>query len=295
MVKKVLVSFLFLSVSAFALDNSYNTSKNINVNKDKQISRNKSITINKNKTKSKTISKNKNLSKTETQTYTRLEQLDTLTTLLVLEYSNVQPFASCRVLSKPKLPKDLGLSCVDEDGLVNEGKCSYLKEAAQNNYPLSEVVDYENINRIKSYMACVGLYGALIAQNMKNESGFVLKDKELKSIYKMFTNQLKNAECRLISADTIACGSAMIKLSFTPVLEFSNIDLYSNKEFYGYTSNVQNSKSKSISKNISMQVAISKSKAINLAKSINNSTALHMQLQQQANHNLSLTSFLPKE
>ena len=295
MIKKVLVSFLCLSVSAFALDNSYNTSKNLNVNKDKQISNSKSITINKNKTKSKTISKNKNLSKTETQTYTRLEQLDTLTTLLVLEYSNVQPFVGCRVLSKPKLPRDLGLSCVNEDGMVNEGKCSYLKEAAQNNYPLSEVVDQEDIRKIKSYMACVGLYGALIAQNMKGENGFVLKDQELKSIYKTFTNQLKNAECRLIGADTIACGSAMIKLSFTPVLEFSNINLYSSKEVYRYTSNVQNSKSKSISKNISMQVAISKSKAINLAKNINNSTAVHMQLQQQANHNLSLTSFLPKE
>ena len=295
MIKKVLVSFLCLSSFSFALDNSYNTGKNLNVNKDKQISNSKSITINKNKTKSKTISKNKNVSKTETQTYTRLEQLDTLTTLLVLEYSNVQPFAGCRVLSKPKLPKDLGLSCVSEDGLVNEGKCSYLKEAAQNNYPLEEVVDYEDLKNIKQYMACVGLYGALIAQNMKGEDGFVLKDQELKSIYKTFTNQLKNAECRLIGADTIACGSAMIKLSFTPVLEFSNINLYSSKEFYGYTSNVQNSKSKSISKNISMQVAISKSKAINLAKNINNSTALHMQLQQQANYNLSLTSFLPKE
>ena len=63
-------------------------------------------------------------------------------------------------------------------------------------------------------MACVGLYGALFAQNMKNESGFVLKDNELKSIYKTFVDQLKNAECRLISADTIACGSAMLKLSF---------------------------------------------------------------------------------
>ena len=295
MVKKILASFLFLSGLAFALDNSYNTNKNLNVNTNKQLSNSKSITINKNKTKSKTISKNKNLSKTETQTYTRLEQLDTLTTLLTLEYSNVQPFSGCRVLSKPRMPRDLGLSCVDEDGMVNEGKCSYLKEAAQNNYPLSEVVDYTNLKKIKQYMACVGLYGAIIAQNMKGENGFVLKDKELKSIYKMFVNQLKNSECRLIGADTIACGSAMIKLSFTPVLEFSNINLYSSKEFYGYTSNVQNSKSKSISKNISMQVAISKSKAINLAKSINNSTALHMQLQQQANHNLSLTSFLPKD
>lgn len=294
MVKKILASFLCLS-SVFALDNSYNTNKNLNVNTNKQLSNSKSITINKNKTKSKTISKNKNLSKTETQTYTRLEQLDTLTTLLVLEYSNVQPFASCRVLSKPKLPRDLGLSCVDEDGMINEGKCSYLKEAAQNNYPLSEVVDYEDLKNIKQYMACVGLYGAIIAQNMKGENGFVLKDKELKSIYKMFVDQLKNSECRLIGADTIACGSAMIKLSFTPVLEFSNINLYSSKEFYSYTSNVQNSKSKSISKNISMQVAISKSKAIGLSKNINNSTALHMQLQQQANHNLSLTSFLPKD
>jgi len=295
MIRKVLVSFLCFSSLTFALDNSYNTNKNLNINKDKQISKNKNITINKNKTKSKTVSKNKNVSKTLTQTYTRLEQLDTLTTLLTLEYSNVQPFAGCRVLSKPRMPRDLGLSCVDSDGMVNEGKCSYLKEAAQNNYPLSEVMDYENLKKIKQYMACVGLYGALIAQNMKGENGFVLQDEELKSIYKMFVNQLKNAECRLIGADTIACGSAMLKLSFTPVLEFSNINLYSSKEFYGYTSNVQNSKSKSISKNISMQVAISKSKAINLAKSISNNTALHMQLQQQANHNLSLTHFLPKE
>jgi len=295
MIKKVLVSFLLFSSFSFALDNSFNSSQGLNINKDKQISNNKSITINKNKTKSKTINKNKNISKTQTQTYTRLEQLDTLTMLLTLEYSNVQPFSSCKVLSKPKMPRDLGLSCVREDGMVNEGKCSYLKEAAQNNYPLSEVVDYTDLKNIKQYMACVGLYGAIIAQNMKNESGFVLKDEEIKSIYKLFINQLKKSECRLISSDTIACGSAMIKLSFTPTLEFSNINLYSSKEFYGYTSNVQNSKSKSISKNISIQVAISKSKAISLAKTINNSTVLHMQLQQQANHNLSLTSFLPKE
>jgi len=294
MIKKVLVSFLLFS-SLFALDNSFNANQNLNINKDKQISNNKSITINKNKTKSKTINKNKNISKTQTQTYTRLEQLDTLTMLLTLEYSNIQPFSSCKVLSNPRMPRDLGLSCVGEDNLINEGKCSYLKEATQNNYPLSEVVDYTDLEHIKQYMACVGLYGAIIAQNMKNEEGFVLRDQEIKNIYKLFINQLKKSECRLISSDTIACGSAMIKLSFTPVLEFSNINLYSSKEFYGYTSNVQNSKSKSISKNISIQVAISKSKAISLAKSINNSTALHMQLQQQANHNLSLTSFLPKE
>jgi hypothetical protein len=78
--------------------------------------------------------------------------------LLNLEH-DTEPWKSCRVLSTPLMPADVGLSAIDEVGLIDSLKSEYLNQAAHANSAISGLADEA---RLINYRNCLALYGAVI-------------------------------------------------------------------------------------------------------------------------------------
>ena len=284
-----------LSLSLFALDQSQNSNSDQNYKEDKTIGYNKSMNVNNSKDSSKDKVKTKEQSYSVSHELSKIEQTNALITLMALEYAHIEPFSSCRVLTKPSLPADFELSCNNGGGRTNSGRCSFLNEAATSNFNLDEVTYMSD--ELKGYMSCVALYGALIAQDMKRDKfSPKLSDKELVSTFKMFSMVLDTSDCRLNgNASSIQCGAAIFNISPEPKLVFSNISLYSDNAYYGYNSSVNISKSKRRSKSQSMTKSQKKSKANSMAKSINTNKSTSTSIAKSSSSNLSLSKFLPSE
>ena len=298
-VKSIAILGILLTNNLYAVDLSSNRGKNTDIKNDTSLNYNKNVEIKNSKTKEKSKIKTKSKTITEAQELRKIEQVDSLVALLALEKAGIKPFSSCRLLSKPLQPRDFGLSCELNNGMINEGKCSFLKSAYSNNYSLDYVAGQENEQKLKRYIACAGLYGGLIAQEMQTgKFNIQLQNPELKQIFEALNEELKDKKCKLLEGEKIACGSAVISFKgYYPDLSFAGISLFSsnNTNFYGYTSSVSKNKSKSLSYSLSLAVRINKSKATGLSKSLTHNQAAAIAIQQGAAANFSLSQFLPKE
>jgi len=291
---KILIGFLLVSINLFAVDMSVSGSKDQSYKEDKSLGYSKSMTVDKSKDTTKTKSKTKERSESESLSLTRVEQISSLVGLMALEKSGIEPFATCQILSKPKLTSDFDLSCRVGNN-VNEGRCQFLENAAKSNFALDEVTYMTD--EIKEYAACTALYGALIAQDMKhNKFSPELTDKELVKIFEGFEKTLDSDNCVLNgSASEIVCGSTKLVIGFEPMLIYSGISLYSDKTYYGYSSQKSKDKSKRLSDSFSMSKSKRKAQSNNLAKSLSTNTALSASLQKGSSANLSLSKFLPAD
>ena len=292
--KKILILLTF-SLSLFALDLSENTNSDQNYKEDTIVGYSKGLNVNNSKDSSKDSSKTKEYSYSVSTDLSKIEQTSALIMLMSLEIANIEPFASCRVLVKPSLPADFELTCDNGDSRTNSGRCSFLNEAATSNFNLEEVTYMTD--EIKSYMSCVALYGALIAQDMKyGKFSPNLYDKELVSTFKLFDMLLSTTDCRLNgSSSSIMCGSSIFNISPEPKLVFTNISLYSDNAYYGYNSSVNISRSKRRSKSQSLTQSKKKSKAVSMAKTINDNKSASVSLSKSSAANLSLSKFLPAD
>lgn len=292
--KKIVLLFTF-SLSLFAIDMSQNSNKDQSYKEDKTVGYNKSININKSKDISKDTTKSKEKSYTVSQDLTKIEQTAALIMLLALEKVGIEPFASCQVLSNPRLAGDFELSCDNGYSSINEGRCSFLQNAAISNFNIDEVTYMSD--EIKTYAACVGLYGALIAQDMKrNKFSPILTDIELKETFLLFTENIAESDCKFNGASTsFVCGASFFDIGIKPNLVFSNISLYSDSAFYGYSSSINKSKSRKQSDTFSMSESKKRSKSNAMTKSINSNKSLSNSLSKASSANLSLSKLLPSE
>jgi hypothetical protein len=292
--KKYLM-ILFISVNLLALDQSVSDSNDMSYkentsqgfSKNINTSNSKSLTKSNSKTREKSVSENTHLS--------RIEQVSSFVALIALEKSGIEPFASCQILSKPRLPIDFELSCQMPDGTVNSGRCNFLQTAAQSNLDLDSVT-YKGFE-VKQYAACVSLYGALIAQDMKYDKFTpYIFDQEIKRIYEDFEDSLENGHCRLNgSASMIACGSTQVKIDFEPLVISGGITLYSNQTYFGYSSSKSKDKSKRLAETFSLTKSKVKSKANSLAKSLITNIDESVNIQKASSNSISLSKFLPGE
>jgi len=291
----ILIIGLSLSFNLYALDLSSNGSKDRNSKTDVSDSFKKDMNKSNSEEKSKTKTNTEEKSLTKSFDLKKIEQTDALTALLALEYAGIEPFKSCSVLTKPRLSNDLGLGCRTRRGMINSNRCSALSEAAQSNVYLVDIDIDEQ--KVKEYMSCVGLYGSLIAQDMKQgKFSPELKNGSLKETYLSFVDSLEYDECRLDGSITsITCGSTNIKIATNPSLIFGSITLYSDNSFFGYTSSISESKSNRTSDSYIKSKSRKRSKAKSMAKSfsINNSTG--KSLSKSASANLSMSKFIPGE
>lgn len=291
--KKILILILSMSLSVFALDLSNNSSSDSSSKSEKStnLSAGENQSEDKSKSKEETLSKEKSLS--YSNDLTKLSQTSSYIALLALEQSNIKPFSTCRVLSKPKLMSDFNLDCKFE-GFVNSGRCSFLSNAAESNMLVEEALG--DTQSVKKYTACLALYGALIAQDLKHTKFSVkLTDKELIETYQKLLNSLNESECRFSSKTQINCDSATLNIAAEPTLNFANIALYSEGKYFGYSANDSKKLSSSQSKSQRLSKSDRKSIANNLSSTISTNASLATNLQEQASANLSLGKFIPGE
>lgn len=286
---------MLITGNLYALDLSTSNSDSRNYDEKKDLSNSKSKSHSKTKTKNESDTKTKEKSVQKSKELTKIEQTGSLIAIRTLEMANIEPFKSCQVLSKPRLVDDFGLSCRDKSGEVNSGLCSFLDNAAKSNMPLEDILEDNEVFDLKVYMSCVALTGALIAQDMKDEKFSIgLKDQELRNIFEDFTYEIENSECRLEgSTSNIQCGSVTIKLASEPMVSYSNISLYSNQTFFGYSSKQSQNKSKRVAKTFSYSKSKQKSLALNLSKTINGSKSATISAKSDSAANLSLSKFIP--
>lgn len=189
--------------------------------------------------------------------------------LIALE-KKYSPWKSCRVLSHPLMPADVGLSAMIEDGMIDTIKAQYLKEAAESNSDIAELAD---VAKIKHYRACLALYGAVIGEayaNLQGELGKVAKvskganaavvaglaredldalavmamektvtatirNKRIRDLYKQAVEDQE--PCRFAGeVNHLVCGSTEIVLAAKPKLSVEGIEMY-GEHFAGYSGN----------------------------------------------------------
>lgn len=290
-----LSSLLLLSINAYALDISTSDNRDHNYKEDKSIGYKKDVNLSDSKEKSKSQTYTKEKAVSESEDLKKIAQTDPLVGLMAMEYAGIEPFKTCGVLTKPKLANDLGLGCRTKSGLINSNKCSALEEAAKSNFPIDDIT-YKS-DEIRQYAACVGLYGAIIAQDMKTgEFNVEVKDKQLKKMYVDFAETLDTSDCRLNGTLTsIVCGATTIKIDANPSITFASISLYSNDSYFGFSSSISESKSKRVSDSYSDSKSKKKSEANSMAKSLNINKSTGTSLTVNAAANLSMSKFLPAE
>lgn len=190
-----------------------------------------------------------------------------LRTLRELEETGVEPFATCRVVSRPKLPVDFRLAPAinASGGRMSINRVNMLKNAAENNVEVAAVTAEAPI---REYRDCLALYGAVIKRSFENLSGdiasldFVKKKtvkgalqeirgigfrdyfllgkgallRTVKNLDAFQDEQRKDlAPCRFEgSVSTIQCGASQMVLGSKPALTVEGVGVYGNGQYGGF-------------------------------------------------------------
>lgn len=306
--KKILstIAVLALFTNAFALDLSVAQDQNQSQKIDKSNSMNKTLNNSETTSKDKSHSRSSDQSTSDSRSTSRLEQTDSLIALAALEQAGVEPFASCDILSNPKLITDFGIQAdmtEDEDNQtalgVNSSVLENVNEKTKNGSNIKSVIDKKNRIKLMEYMSCQALYGGLIAQQLKTgKFSVALTDSEILKTFKKMDSNLNPDKCRFDSGNglgSIFCGETYVKIGYTPVLMYRNISLFSNEKFYGYSAQKSTDNSNRYSDSRSLSESKRKSEANDLSKSITMSQAMSQDVSSKASSNLSLGKFIPGE
>jgi len=179
-----------------------------------------------------------------------------------MEQQGEGEFGKCQIITKPKLPRDFGISAEVSPGVIDAIKAEYLSRAVQSNSYVSAIANEEDI---RAYGKCLAFYGAVIGQayiylsndlrglgirvNTRNigYDDFVtlanaalqkalqgIKNVTIKSTYNRIVSN--TSPCRFAqSIENLhtQCGPALIVIGPRPQLFVSNIPWYGEK-FAGY-------------------------------------------------------------
>lgn len=294
--KKIIPIISILTmVNMYALDISTNKNQDNSVKSDKSMGYNKNHNYSASQDKTKTKSNTSEKSFTTSSDLKEIGHKNSSITLMAFEYSNIEPFKTCSILTKPKLLNDFGLSCIDSRGLIDANYCSSLETASKYNFSIETVGGYED--DIKSFSACVGLYGGLIAQELKTgEFSPELIDEDIKDIFISFSETLEKHDCRFNgSLSNITCGPTIIKIEASPTLIYGNISLYSTDSFFGYSLSNSVNKASRVSDTYTKSKSKKRSEANSMAKSLNQNKVLSSNISESSASNLSMSKFLPNQ
>lgn len=172
----IILAGLSLASTALALDAGVKDSSTTKIDQDISQSFKKNVELkdSKGKKKSDTWSKGKEKKRDDSEKISGSEgkagSLDVsiepsiyfLRAIRNLEQTGVEPYASCQVVSHPKLAADFGLTGDMGNGWVNTTKLEFMSKAATSNMPLSSVgADEEGI---RNYRNCLAVYGAVVRE-----------------------------------------------------------------------------------------------------------------------------------
>lgn len=261
---KILLSIAILFSFSYATDFSVDTTQNIKVDKDRTKNERESMEQRNNLSKRNSTTKSKDKTDTESTELTKIEQTEILDKIMEFEDNNIYPFSECKMLTKPKLLPDFGLTSETPDG-IDSYKAELLDKAAKNSYSVRRVGGKEKL--IKDYINCGAFYGGIIAQSMKSgQIDIDIHDKEILRTYKKVKRYLKRTHCRFDkSLENIQCGPLKLGIAYEPQVFYANISLLNNQTFYGYSANER----KTLSYSNRLAQEISKSKEQSVSNSMN--------------------------
>lgn len=306
--KKILstIAVLALFTNAFAVDLSIAQDQNQSQKIDKSNSMNKTLNNTESTSKDKSHSRTSDQSNSEARGTSRLEQTDSLIALAALEQSDIEPFASCMILTDPKLITDFGINAdmtEDEDNQtalgVNSNVLDFVAEKTKAGSNIKAVIDKKNRIKLMEYMSCQALYGGLIAQQLKTGKFSVsLTDKEILKTFRKMDDNLDPDKCRFDASqnmNSIFCGETHVKIGYAPSLMYRNVSLFSQDKFYGYSAQKTTDNSKRYSDSKSLSESKKRSEANDLSKSITMNQSMSQDVSSKASSNLSLGKFIPGE
>lgn len=292
MKKNVIASFTVLWLSLLilpvsAMDVSTDSSKTQKEDTDESQTQKKSI--DKKESEGNRRSRNRSIGKdiTESETVKGIEQamksrsIDISQSLEVIfipliadaETSGREPFASCRVATRPKLPADFGLTAQISPVMIDSIKADWLSKAAASNARL----ETETEKGIHEYKNCLAYYGLVIAQaylnlsdNLRDVGAQVIQEKGKDMVFnhvndlslpdfitlaeaafekaaqqveegKVSTDRFKTFKrvttdipCYFNGAvERINCGGGTITISAPPQLQYGGLQVYGSG-FYGF-------------------------------------------------------------
>lgn len=187
--RKIIALFLVALIPClpvFAMDTSIDSSKTDKQDKDESTSEKKTIDKKKSEgdKQSKTNSTGKDLTESKSlkdiETAMKSKSIDVSQSLEVIfipliadyEQTGIEPFASCKIAMRPKLPADFGLTAQISPNMVDSIKADWLSKAAASNSRLESGTE----KGINEYKNCLAYYGLVVAQaylNLADNLNFV--------------------------------------------------------------------------------------------------------------------------
>ena len=195
-------------------------------------------------------------------------------------------WTSCKVLTAPRLPRDVGLTAERGNGWIDSIQASWLQQASAMGVPLDDVAD---VAAIRAYRNCLARYGVTVAQatlylmeDLKSlpmavvegnpEHGPVrvrglgyedvraLADVALRRAMRRITDgflqdlfsgiEQDQAVCTFDhSLETVRCGGSRLSLTAAPTLSVGGVTIYGDK-FAGLTLALKVSRTMSYAKAI---------------------------------------------
>lgn len=281
------LSLLILPVYVYAIDVSTDTSKTQKEDTDESQTQKKSI--DKKESEGNRRSRNRSIGKdiTESESIKGIEQamksrsidvsqsLEVIFIPLIADAETVgrEPFASCRIATRPKLPADFGLTAQISPTMIDSIKADWLNKAAASNAKVEAGTE----RGIHEYKKCLAYYGLVIAQaylnlsdNLKDVGAQVIQDKGKDLIFnhvndlslpdfnslaeaafekavdqveegqvstdriKTYKRVIADVPCYFNGAvEKINCGGGTLTISAPPQLQYGGLQVYGSG-FYGF-------------------------------------------------------------
>jgi len=281
--KKLIITAILLAIAAngWAFGPSSNTSNDTRVMGEEGVTTegstdnrrstsdrtSKSNTTSRDKSSGETLRNTAQAMKSGSLDITVQADIAFLRTLRELEDTGVEPFATCQVISRPRLPADFRLApAVKTSGArMSINRANNLKNAAENNSDVSSVTDEAPI---REYRDCLALYGAVIKASFENLSddlaglkfvqkktvkgalqeirGIGFRDyfllgkgallRAVKNINVLRDQQRQDpTPCRFEgNVSTIQCGASQLVLGSKPTLTTEGVGVYGNGQYGGF-------------------------------------------------------------
>lgn len=191
-----------------------------------------------------------------------------------MENKSEGPFGSCKLLTKPKLLKDFGLSAMVEPGVIDTIKAEFINQSATANSVVAAVEANEAM--IKRYRNCMALYGAVIAQSFAEvatvgnslltlEDARKVAEAAIKRVLSRGLNEplmtkyegvlTDNEECRFAGkTDEIQCGGSLVHIGGQPRLSVNGVEWYGGGKYAGYVGSFKLTANASKSKAVVMAI-----------------------------------------
>lgn len=292
---KTLMIFAALTVASnlFALDSSYDTSRDGSTKIDRSMS----------------IKKGQSRSNSNRTSDSSARGNSTSNELTLDTYQMYFPLAASCV-REPKTALDFDLTTVAQNGMIDLTLGEYYDQVAKNNQPIKSADMDEN--RFKKYLGCMAYNGARMAQanivlsraaKAQSSMNYVGLEAAAKSAWKrsakiddpMILSSLKNvarsleSQCVFVgSSDKIKCGG--LKYSFSDgQLQLGNGVVYGYNTMFGVTSQIRVSlsDSKTHSHDISSEIGSSMSRDIGITQDTSDSQT------ESSKQSVSVGKFLP--